>query len=373
MICSEPQRLTTIEGSDLGQSDGGPVPASLLLISATGASRPALLLALDRDGLSVRREAPAQSVGTVDDADVVVIDATESATAGIDTLVSVRRQSGVPVVFVAGAGSGPEAVLALDLGADDFVIEPFVHGEVPARIRSVLRRCRRPERPAPLTFGRLSVLAGRAGGPRRRRGHRDHAPGVRPARPPRRRTPACLLPDGTARGGLGIVRCLAEPGHRHRAHPSPAAEAGVRPGSSPLAPHGPGRRLPLRPMSITCPPPSPLAAPTSISPRPGCRSGRSWRPPSGRPSPRWRCSRPSAASCGPTPPCAGCSVARSPSSSGWRWRTSPTPTIERRSSPRSRTPARGCCGAFASGPGRSAPTGGHPHARRHDDAAGRDR
>lgn len=133
------------------------MPASLLLISATGVPGPALLLALDRDGLNIRRETPPQSAATVDEADVVVIDATESATAGIDTLVSVRRQSGVPVVFVAGADSGPEAVQALDLGADDFVIEPFVSGEVPARIRSVLRRCRRPERQPPLTFGRLSV------------------------------------------------------------------------------------------------------------------------------------------------------------------------------------------------------------------------
>jgi two-component system phosphate regulon response regulator PhoB len=141
-----------------GGPEGGTVPASLLLISATGAPRPALLRALDRDGLSVRRGAFPQSVVTVDDADVVVIDATDSVAAGIDTLVSVRRQSGVPVVFVAGADAGPQAVQALDLGADDFVIEPFVHGEVPARIRSVLRRCRRPGRPAPLTFGRLSVF-----------------------------------------------------------------------------------------------------------------------------------------------------------------------------------------------------------------------
>jgi DNA-binding response OmpR family regulator len=158
MIFSEPQRLTPISGSALGESEGGPVPASLLLLSATGAPRPALVRALDRDGLCVRSGALPQSAATVDDADVVVIDATDSATAGIDTLVSVRRRSGVPVVFLAGAGCGPQAVQALDLGADDFVIEPFVHGEVPARIRSVLRRCRRPGRPAPLTFGRLSVL-----------------------------------------------------------------------------------------------------------------------------------------------------------------------------------------------------------------------
>ena len=158
MIWSEPQGLTTIERPAAAESESGPVPASLLLISATGAPRPALMTALGRDGLSVRTGAFPQSVGAVDDADVVVIDATGSVAAGIDTLVTVRRHSGVPVVFVAGAGSGNEAVQALDLGADDFVIEPFVHGEVPARIRSVLRRCRRPGRPAPLTFGRLSVF-----------------------------------------------------------------------------------------------------------------------------------------------------------------------------------------------------------------------
>ena len=158
MIFSEPQQLTPISGLTHGESEAGPVTASLLLISAGGAPRPALLRALDRTGLAVRGGMLPQAPGAVDNADVVVIDATESVAAGIDTLVSVRRQSGVPVVFVAAAGSGPQAVKALELGADDFVIEPFVHGEVPARIRSVLRRCRRPGRPAPLTFGRLAVF-----------------------------------------------------------------------------------------------------------------------------------------------------------------------------------------------------------------------
>jgi DNA-binding response OmpR family regulator len=143
----------------VAESEGAVGPTSLLLLSATGELRPALLRALDRDdGLAVRPGSLPQSVDAVDDADVVVIDAIGSATDGIDTLVRVRRRSGVPVVFVAGEGSGSQAVLALDLGADDFAVEPFVSGEVPARIRSVLRRCHRPERPAPLTFGCLSVL-----------------------------------------------------------------------------------------------------------------------------------------------------------------------------------------------------------------------
>ena len=151
--------LTSIGGSPAAELGVAQAPASLLLLSATGAHRPALLRALETDvGLLIRSGSLPQAVDAIDDADVVVIDAMESVGAGIDTLVRVRRRSGVPVVFVAGEGCGPQAVLALDLGADDFAVEPFVNGEVPARIRSVLRRCRRPERPAPLVFGPLSVL-----------------------------------------------------------------------------------------------------------------------------------------------------------------------------------------------------------------------
>lgn len=141
------------------EPDGGAVPASLLLLSPSGAFRSAMLQALERDDrLRVVPAALPQSADTVDNADVVVIDATDSAAAGIDALVDVRRHSGVPVVFVAGPGSGSQGVMALNLGADDFVKEPFESGEVPARIRSVLRRCRRPGRPAPLTFGNLSIF-----------------------------------------------------------------------------------------------------------------------------------------------------------------------------------------------------------------------
>lgn len=154
----EGHRLTPIGVSPGAQPETGALPVRLGLLSPTGEVQPALLRALHLDGgFRVRPGALPQSEGLVDDFDVVVIDATRSAPAGLETLVGVRRHSGVPVVFVAAKRSGPQAVQALDLGADDFVLEPFVNGEVPARIRSVLRRCRRPGRPAPLTFGRLSV------------------------------------------------------------------------------------------------------------------------------------------------------------------------------------------------------------------------
>src|SRR5919108_4506612 len=91
MICSETERMTPITGSALGESEGRPVPASLLLLSATGTPRPALLRALDPDEqLRVHPGALPEPTIAFDDADLVVIDATDSAVAGIDTLVSVR-------------------------------------------------------------------------------------------------------------------------------------------------------------------------------------------------------------------------------------------------------------------------------------------
>jgi two-component system phosphate regulon response regulator PhoB len=151
--------LTSIGGSPAVELEAAPAPAKLLVLSDTGTFRPALLGALQHDDrFQIQPGSLPQAVDAVDDADIVVIDAIDSPVAGIDALVRVRRSSGVPVVFVTGAGSGSQAVLALELGADDFMVEPFVSGELPARIRSVLRRCRRPERPAPLVFGPLAVL-----------------------------------------------------------------------------------------------------------------------------------------------------------------------------------------------------------------------
>ena len=156
MFCSESQWLSAADGCPGGGSDDS--PASLLVLSSSGAARPHLLAALDHGHRARLR--PGSLPGSIDavaDADLVVIDAVGSTGTGIDTLVRVRRDSGVPVVFVAGAGAGPQAVLALDLGADDVAVEPLQPGELPARIRAVLRRCRRPIRPAPLVFGRLAV------------------------------------------------------------------------------------------------------------------------------------------------------------------------------------------------------------------------
>ena len=51
-------------------------------------------------------------------------------------------------------GTETDRVVGLEIGADDYVVKPFCAREVVARIRAVLRRSRRPERPR---SGRLRI------------------------------------------------------------------------------------------------------------------------------------------------------------------------------------------------------------------------
>jgi DNA-binding response OmpR family regulator len=53
-----------------------------------------------------------------------------------------RERSPVAIIVVTARGEEPERVLALDAGADDYLVKPFGLAELLARIRAVLRRVR---------------------------------------------------------------------------------------------------------------------------------------------------------------------------------------------------------------------------------------
>jgi two-component system OmpR family response regulator len=52
----------------------------------------------------------------------------------------VRDQSSLPIIIVSGRLDEADRVMALELGADDYVTKPFSPRELLARIRTVLRR-----------------------------------------------------------------------------------------------------------------------------------------------------------------------------------------------------------------------------------------
>lgn len=59
---------------------------------------------------------------------------------GLDVCREIRRESDVPIIVVSAKGAEVDSVVALEVGADDYVRKPFGLRELLARMRAVLRR-----------------------------------------------------------------------------------------------------------------------------------------------------------------------------------------------------------------------------------------
>src|SRR6476620_4708841 len=76
--------------------------------------------------------------------DVVVLDVTMPRKNGFEVLQDIRRVSDVPIIMLTARGEDIDQVRGLELGADDYVVKPFSHLALLARIKAVLRRAEMP-------------------------------------------------------------------------------------------------------------------------------------------------------------------------------------------------------------------------------------
>jgi two-component system phosphate regulon response regulator PhoB len=74
--------------------------------------------------------------------DLIVLDLELPGMGGLELLSRLRPRVTVPILVVSGHEAETERVLAFDLGADDYVVKPFLLREFAARVRSSLRRAR---------------------------------------------------------------------------------------------------------------------------------------------------------------------------------------------------------------------------------------
>ncbi len=74
--------------------------------------------------------------------DVVLLDLELPDLDGVQVCRKLRERTNAAIIVVTAHGEEPDRVMALDAGADDYLVKPFGLAELQARIRAVLRRVR---------------------------------------------------------------------------------------------------------------------------------------------------------------------------------------------------------------------------------------
>jgi two-component system, OmpR family, KDP operon response regulator KdpE len=79
---------------------------------------------------------------------LILMDVNMPGMSGLEACSKIRQSFDGPIIMVTVRNSEKDKILALDSGADDYVVKPFAMGELLARIRAALRRSN-PEEPLP--------------------------------------------------------------------------------------------------------------------------------------------------------------------------------------------------------------------------------
>jgi DNA-binding response OmpR family regulator len=118
----------------------GEASASVLVVEDDPGIATQLVRGLSRGGYAVDHVTTGRDALDRADPDVVLLDLGLPDGDGVDICRRLRGRSEVAIIVVTARGEEPERVLALDAGADDYLVKPFGLAELLARIRAVLRR-----------------------------------------------------------------------------------------------------------------------------------------------------------------------------------------------------------------------------------------
>ena len=119
--------------------------ANIYIVEDDKAIRRELVLMLEREGYACEWSLAFNDVATAVKAaapDLVLLDLTLPDTDGQFVCREVRRCSDVPIIVITARATEVDEVMAMEMGADDFVTKPYSSRVLLAHIESVLRRAR---------------------------------------------------------------------------------------------------------------------------------------------------------------------------------------------------------------------------------------
>lgn len=115
----------------------------ILVVDDEAEIRDVLRLYLEKDGYEVVEAADGMEALEVckrAKPDLVILDIMMPGIDGYRVLRNVRQNSNIPVIMLSAKNSDSDKILGLDLGADDYIVKPFVPLEAVARVNSNIRR-----------------------------------------------------------------------------------------------------------------------------------------------------------------------------------------------------------------------------------------
>ncbi|HET9730165.1 MAG TPA: response regulator transcription factor [Acidimicrobiia bacterium] len=118
-------------------------PPLILVVDDEQSYRDALSVAFQREGFIVETAADgAEAIARFDASRpaLVLLDVMLPKISGIDVCRELRTRSRVPIIMVTAKAAEIDAVVGLEVGADDYVSKPFRLRELVARVRAALRR-----------------------------------------------------------------------------------------------------------------------------------------------------------------------------------------------------------------------------------------
>ena len=119
--------------------------ARVLIVEDEESFVEALTVGLAREGFTVnvaRDGKEALDFFNAYSPDIVLLDVMLPLVSGIDVCRQIRARSQVPIIMVTAKGEEIDAVVGLEVGADDYVTKPYRLRELISRMRSLLRRSR---------------------------------------------------------------------------------------------------------------------------------------------------------------------------------------------------------------------------------------
>ena len=118
-------------------------PTKVLIVEDEESFLEALRIGLGREGFAIdvaRDGREALDRFEAAEPDIVLLDVMLPRISGVDVCREIRTKSDVPIIMVTARSEEIDAVVGLEVGADDYVTKPYRFRELVARMRSVLRR-----------------------------------------------------------------------------------------------------------------------------------------------------------------------------------------------------------------------------------------